>query len=160
LLAFWAFAVNECPPVGLALADLVAIGVQWRSPPLILGVNRQHPIRSYLCHSAARSFRLEIADEPVEIYIVAKVEADMHRAGKCGAHTVARLRPGVAISYRLLGVSILQELYDDVVELDKADVEPLRAAPQVRHSDSLWIDLALASKYFLIREERVMDRFP
>lgn len=68
-----------------------------------------------------------------------------------------RLRKGVRTAHRLVRVAILQKLDDDVVELDEAHVEPLRAASQIGHADGARVDRQLVGADLLVREQRVLD---
>jgi hypothetical protein len=58
---------------------------------------------------------------------------------------IARLGPAVAATHRLRGIKIRREFDNDVLELDDADVEPLRVALQVRNAGGTRIDASLAS---------------
>ena len=73
------------------------------------------------------------------------------------AHVVARLGEAVAAAGGLLGVAILQQLDHDVVELDEAHVQPLRAAAQIRNAHRARIDPALARLDLLVGQQRVVD---
>jgi hypothetical protein len=68
-----------------------------------------------------------------------------------------RLRPTVAAAHRLRRVAVLQQLDDDVVELNEAHVQPLRAAPKIGDDDGTRIDLAFMRNDLLMREDRVVD---
>ena len=54
-------------------------------------------------------------------------------------------------------VAILQQLDDDVVELDEAHVQPLRAAAEVGNAQRPRIDLAHARLDVLVGQQRVVD---
>ena len=60
------------------------------------GGHRDHAVGPHLGHAAARRFALEVGDEPVEVDIVADVEADVHRARTSGRGAPS-LRPGTPI---------------------------------------------------------------
>ena len=59
-------------------------------------------------------------------------------------------------AHRLIGVAILQQLDHDIVELDEAHVEPLRAAPQVGNTDRPRIDPACVRLDLLVGQQRVL----
>ena len=57
----------------------------------------------------------------------------------------------------LLGVAVLQQLDHDIVELDEAHVQALRAASQVRDAHGARIDPAHARLDLLVGQQRVVD---
>src|SRR5262245_37288484 len=157
LLALWTHAVDQRPAIGLALADLDCVRGHRRGLSLLFRYDSDGAVRFHLGHAAPRSLRFEVMDELVEIDVIADVEADMHRAGVGGAHMFPGLRPAVAAAHRLSRVAILQQLDDDVVELDEAHVQPLRATPKVGDADGARINLALVRNDLLMGEDCVVD---
>jgi hypothetical protein len=81
----------------------------------------------------------------------------MCHARKGGTHVVERLRERGAAARGLLGVAVLQQLDHDIVELDEANVQALRAAAQIRDAHRARIDPAHARLDLLIRQQRVVD---
>src|SRR5262245_66039312 len=79
LLALGPLAVDEPPTGGASFGDRV--GIRLRRGGTALGFRRHcdHAVGSHLRHAAQRRFRLQIADELVEVDIVPDVEADVHR---------------------------------------------------------------------------------
>src|SRR5690349_16967135 len=70
---------------------------------------------------------------------------------------VARLGPAVATAHWLARIAILQQFDDHIVELDEANVQPLRSAPEVGHADGAGINSFLTRENLLIQQERVVD---
>ena len=68
-----------------------------------------------------------------------------------------RLREAVRTTHRLVGVPILQQFDDDVVELNEPHIEPLLTAAEIGDSQGLGAHAQLVREDFLIGEQRVLN---
>ena len=104
--------------------------------------------------------RADSASRFVEIDIATNVEADMHGSWIGRAHVIPGLGPAIVVSHRLRCVTVLQQLYDDIIELDEPHIQTLRAVLQVRHAHGARIDRALVRENLLVSQNCVVDGSP
>src|SRR5262249_1450011 len=140
LLALRALGIHHGQAVERALGDLVRVGIRRRLLARLLRGYGDHTICLYIAHPPPRALRTEVSTEPVEVDIVSDVEADMHGSGIGRARQIMRTGETVDSGPRRLPVMILEKLDDHVVELDKANIQPLRSAAQVWNADRFRID--------------------
>jgi hypothetical protein len=116
----------------------------------LFGEHCDRAVRLDVRHAASSAFSLKVTDELIKIDVVSYVEADMHRPGIRRARAISRRRKARSAALRLLLVPVLQKLDDDVVELDEAYVQALRATTQIRNPDGSRIYLFAAGFDLLV----------
>src|SRR5262249_36880750 len=140
-----------------SFGHLVRIDAPRSSQPFSLGSQPDYPVGLDLGHAASCRLGLQVANELVEVDVIANVETDVHHPRKSRTHMLQRLREAVRAAHWLVGVAILQQLDDDIVKLDKAHVQPLLPAPEIGDSQCSRTNVELVCQDLLIGQQRVLN---